>query len=114
MKSLNSFSSQLKMFKDKYEKELESLKEKRRTKQKEIDEYKNVDGKREELLQKMKILETENAALDATLESTESAVIEAERRNEELIVINFTFAYKMFFLLFFFYRKSWTRMKRTT
>lgn len=64
------------------------MKEKRKLKQREIDDYKNVDGKKEELLEKMEVLENECNLLRSTLESTESAVIEAERRNDELIVIN--------------------------
>lgn len=67
---------------------MDSLKEKRKMKQKEIEEYKNVDGKKEELLQDMDVLENECKSSQSTLESTELAVVEAERRNDELIVIN--------------------------
>lgn len=77
----------MKLFEDKYEKELESLKEKTVIKQKFIDEYENVDGKKEELLQKLSGLENECTLLKSTLESTDSAVVEADRRNDELIVI---------------------------
>lgn len=77
---------QLKAFVTRYETELEKLKQKKIDMLTKIEDMKNVDRKKQEFEQEKLDLEEECEALKAKLESTQAAVVEAQRKNNEILV----------------------------
>ncbi|KAK9694094.1 hypothetical protein QE152_g33754 [Popillia japonica] len=87
-KRLSAISAQrdkLKAFVTRYETELEKLKQKKIDMLTKIEDMKNVDRKKQEFEQEKLDLEEECEALKAKLESTQAAVVEAQRKNNEIL-----------------------------
>ncbi|GJQ74954.1 hypothetical protein Trydic_g9580 [Trypoxylus dichotomus] len=75
----------LKAFQVRYEAELEKLKKKKDEMLAAIEDMKDVDRKKEEFHQEKNNLEEEYEALRAKLETTQAAVVEAQRKNSEIL-----------------------------
>lgn len=73
-----------------------TLKEKEDTMIREIESYKNVDGKREEFVERKAILEKEVESSRSVLDTTNSAVAEVQRRKTELKVLYFLKLMKLY------------------
>lgn len=73
-------------FKIRYETELDKLNQRRLEMLTEMEDMKDVDRKKEEMNQERINLEEDRETIKAKLESTKAAVVEVQRKNNDILV----------------------------
>lgn len=77
---------QLKSIKTHFEKEKERLETQQKVYEEELKTYSNIDYARDNIIERKNALETQRESLKEVLQATQSAVAEAEKKNNDLEV----------------------------